>query len=309
MIKMNVHQSIHIDAAPAKIFTVINDLQQWERWSPWVIAEPTADINVAKDGKYHEWDGKIIGAGNLKIIEEVENQLVEMQLNFLKPWKSTATTRFELEATKKGTLVHWKMNSSLPLFLFWMKKQMQVFVGMDYGRGLLLLKDLVENGKAHSQLDFQGTTHFSSTDYIGITTQCSTQEIGENMERDFTALMAFVMKECQDIMNGDALSIYHKFDVIRGKVKYTACFPVTAIPEKLPEGFIRGSIPDLTTYSIRHTGPYHHIANAWAAGMMHQRGKQFKPVKSFPPFEVMRNSPKNTPPNALISDILFPMKG
>ena len=116
MIKMNVHQSIHIDAAPAKIFTVIKDLHQWERWSPWVIAEPTAEITVAKDGKYHEWDGKIIGSGNLKIIEEVENQLVEMQLNFLKPWKSTATTRFELEATKKGTLVHWKMNSSLTLF-------------------------------------------------------------------------------------------------------------------------------------------------------------------------------------------------
>ena len=309
MIKMNVHQSIHIDAAPAKIFTVINDLHQWERWSPWVIAEPTAEITVAKDGKYHEWDGKIIGSGNLKIIEEMENQLVEMQLNFLKPWKSTATTCFELEATKKGTLVHWKMNSSLPLFLFWMKKQMQVFVGMDYDRGLLLLKDLVENGKAHSQLDIQGTTHFPATNYIGITTQCSTKEIGENMERDFTALMAFVMKECQDIMNGDALSIYHKFNVMRGRVKYTACFPVTAVPEKLPEGFISGRVPDLTTYSIRHTGPYHHIANAWAAGMMHQRGKQFKPAKSFPPFEVMRNSPKNTPPNALISDILFPMKG
>ena len=46
------------------------------------------------------------------------------------------------------------MNSSLPLFLFWMKEQMQVFVGMDYNRGLLLLKDLVENGKAHSQTRF-----------------------------------------------------------------------------------------------------------------------------------------------------------
>ena len=76
--------------------------------------------------------------------------------------------------------------------------------------------------------------------------------------------------------NGDALSIYHKFDVMRGKVKYTACFPVTAIPEKLPEGFISGRVPDLTTYSIRHTGPYHHIANAW--GQYAPKSKQFKPA-------------------------------
>ena len=45
------------------------------------------------------------------------------------------------------------------------------------------------------------------------------------MERDFTALMAFVMTHCKAIMNGDALSIYHKFDVVRGKVVYTAAYP------------------------------------------------------------------------------------
>lgn len=308
MIKMNVHESILIDAAPSKVFSVINDLHQWEAWSPWVIAEPDAAISVAKDGKYHEWEGEIIGAGNLKIVHEVENELVEMNLNFLKPWKSKATTTFELEETIKGTRVYWKMESSLPLFLFWMKKQMQIFVGMDYDRGLKLLKDLIEQGETRSQLTYQGEHAFKATQYIGIKTQCDTQDIGENMERDFTALMAFVMTHCKAIMNGDALSIYHKFDVVRGKVVYTAAYPVSSIPENLPENFVIGKIPNLTTYSIRHTGPYHHIANAWAAGMMHQRGKQFKPSRAFPPFEVMRNSPTNTPENELISDILFPMK-
>ena len=57
---MNVNKSILIDAAPEKIFPIINDLSNWEQWSPWVIAEPTALINVAKDGKYHDWDGDII---------------------------------------------------------------------------------------------------------------------------------------------------------------------------------------------------------------------------------------------------------
>ena len=67
MITMNVNQSIQINASPKKVFAVLNDLHQWEAWSPWMLAEPTAKITVAKDGKYHEWEGEIIGTGNLKI--------------------------------------------------------------------------------------------------------------------------------------------------------------------------------------------------------------------------------------------------
>ena len=87
MPKLNVNKSILIDAAPEKIFPIINNLSHWEQWSPWVISEPTALINVAKDGKYHDWDGDIIGSGNLKIEEEVKNKKVVMKLQFLKPWK------------------------------------------------------------------------------------------------------------------------------------------------------------------------------------------------------------------------------
>ena len=65
MPKMNVIKSIYVDAAPEKIYPIINDLSNWEQWSPWVIAEPNAQLNVAADGKYHEWDGEIIG-GNLR---------------------------------------------------------------------------------------------------------------------------------------------------------------------------------------------------------------------------------------------------
>ena len=61
MPKMNVIKSIYVDAAPEKIYPIINDLSNWEQWSPWVIAEPNAQLNVAADGKYHEWDGEIIG--------------------------------------------------------------------------------------------------------------------------------------------------------------------------------------------------------------------------------------------------------
>ena len=45
---------------------------------------------------------------------------------------------------------------------------MEIFVGMDYDRGLALLKDLVETGKTNSNLEFKGIKTFHATKFIGI---------------------------------------------------------------------------------------------------------------------------------------------
>lgn len=308
MPKMNVIESIHIDATPNKIFPLISNLNHWDQWSPWVLAEPTAKITVAKEGNYHEWDGDIIGAGNLSIVSTDPNASVTMALNFLKPWKSSATTHFHLHETKKGTHVEWTMDSSLPFFLFWMKKQMQILIGMDYQRGLTLLKDLVENDSIPSTLQFKGVKPFHATNYIGLTTRCPISEIPTHMEQDYTRLMTFLMQEAQEYMCGYAFTIYHKWELTKDRVQYTACHPVNACPPNLPKGIVYNSIPKLSAYTIRHTGPYRHIGNAWAAGMMHQQAKCFRPNKKFPPLEVMYNSPKNTPENELVSEVLFPVR-
>ncbi len=308
MPKINVNRSIYIASSPKKIFPFLNNLAHWETWSPWVIAEPDAAVKVSKDGKYHEWEGKIIGSGNLKITSEVVDKEVVMDLTFLTPWKSKAVIKFILEARGKGTVVTWEMQSKLPFFLFWMKGQMQTFIGMDYDRGLMMMKDLVETGKTNCALTFKGEVDFESTTYIGLRTQCGYSTISTNMERDFTTLMEYVMQLPEEMRKGPGLSIYEKFDVLKDQCHYVAAFPLHKVPEDLPSNFIVGELPSLTAYSIEHLGPYRHIGNAWAAGMMHQRSKKFNPSKKNFPMELMHNSPKNTPENELLSEILFPVK-
>jgi hypothetical protein len=96
---INVTRSIHIDAHPKKIYPSISNLSNWQKWSPWVIAEPNVKIKLTSDGNYYEWEGDIIGAGNLKIFDREVNKSVQMHLSFLKPWKSKATTTFHLKPT------------------------------------------------------------------------------------------------------------------------------------------------------------------------------------------------------------------
>jgi hypothetical protein len=84
-------------------------------------------------------------------------------ITYFTPWKSHATASFLLEVIdKKTTQVTWLMNSSLPLFAFWMKKTMIKCIQNDYMRGLILLKDLVENGKIQTETIYDGEVQTTS---------------------------------------------------------------------------------------------------------------------------------------------------
>ena len=154
MPKMHISKSIHIDAPAEKIYSIISNYNDWQPWSPWLITEPEAKVTVKDDGKSYEWEGKRTGAGNMTILKAEENKILEMDLNFLKPWKSHADVFFYLKEENGGTKVEWGMDSSLPFFLFFMKKMMVAFVGADYERGLSMLKAYAEKGSVPTKLEF-----------------------------------------------------------------------------------------------------------------------------------------------------------
>jgi len=152
---MKIVKSKHINAPIKKVYDIIADLGQWQAWSPWLIMDPNTVVDV-KNRKDYSWEGARTGSGNMQITNEVQNQSVDYDLNFLKPWKSKAKVRMEVQSNNGGTEVTWMMDSTLPWFMFWMKKMMTTYIGMDYDRGLNLLKDYVEDGEVHSKLNFLG---------------------------------------------------------------------------------------------------------------------------------------------------------
>lgn len=306
MPKLNVKKSIIIKASPEQVFKVVSDFSKWQPWSPWLIMEDGVKVDVRADKKYYEWEGDLVGAGNMTVVSEKEFSRVDYDLMFLKPWKSHAKVAFELKEQGDSTQVTWFMDSSLPFFLFWMKKMTENFIGMDYDRGLKMLKDYVEDGKVHSKLSFKGESQFDGAKYIAINTECAIKDMPENSKRDFTKLMTYMRENHTDIMD-KAMSIYHKWDMKKQQVNYSACAIVSEIPKDLPAGFVTGEYPKAKVYSVHHTGPYRHIGNAWTAQMMRQRGKVFKPSKRLHPIEFYINSPFDTDELALETEVLFPM--
>ncbi len=303
----SVSKSIEINAPRERVYEVVRDFKSWPSWSPWLIVEPDCRVDNADDGNSYSWEGKIVGAGGMEILDETAPESISYKLTFLKPWKSVADVRFSFSDADEGkTEVVWEMDSSLPIFMFFMKGMMMTLIGMDYQRGLLMLKDFVETGEVPSKLNF-GETEIKGFSYVGIHSSCPISDIGPSMETNFTSLMAWIKKGGIE-PTGTPFSIYHKWNMSKGLAEYTAAIPVSEVPADLAIDFVSGKIPDVKCYTVTHTGPYYHLGNAWSAGITHQRAKVFPQSRKVAPFEIYENDPAETSENELITRVNFPIR-
>ena len=315
MPKMHIERSIVIHAPISDIYSQLNNFTNWQKWSPWLIMEPDARLALAEDAKSYEWEGSRVGVGNMKIVSEEEATQVNYELNFVKPWKSSAEVRFVLQPLNPSqnsdavdaVKVTWSMNSSLPFFMFFMKNMMEAFVGADYERGLALLKVYIETGEIPFKLDFLGSAEFTSIKYIGVQNQCSLDQIGDKMEGDFDAISGY-LEAFPDLANGPAFSIYHDWDIVKSSVNYTSGVSVANIPSDLPGNFTSGEIPSCKVYKISHTGPYEYLGNGWSALYAMDRNKEFQKYKKLAPFELYMNNPAEVSQNELLTEICLPIK-
>lgn len=304
---ISVQRSIKIKSSPENVFNVLSDFTQWRIWSPWLITEPKAEMTVSADGTSYQWQGERVGQGEMQLLSVEQDQSLNFNLTFLKPWKSTAQVQFYLSQQDDEVEVTWSMQSSLPFFMFWMKNMMQALIGMDYERGLLMLKDYLETGQVHCKLTVQDKTEFSGGTYIGVERTCQRADMINTIPEDFSTLMNFA-EQYPSLVIKKACTIYHKFDLVSGEVVYTAALIVENSLGQVPDNITLGEIPIMKVFSVRQTGPYHHLGNAWSMIMGLQRAKYFKPAKTHHPIELYHNNPHEVAANELITEIIFACK-
>lgn len=302
-----VEKTVTILASAEKVKSIISDFTHWSSWSPWLILEPEAKVTVSANRKTQEWEGKRIGAGIMAITAEADS-LINYDLTFLKPWKSKAKVEFLIDSLGENkTKLSWIMKSSLPFFMFFMKPMMERMIGMDFDRGLLMLKDYTEKGRVEAKLEFLGESNYAGCNFVGIKNSCSIDSIGETMEEDFKTLMELAQANKEKITE-EFFSIYHKFDISKNKVEYTSGIGVKTKIQNLPAALFYSSIPATRINTVRHIGSYELSGNAWSAIMAMERAKEFKKNKKIAPIEFYRNSPTDTAPKDLISDVCMALK-
>ncbi|MEM7602205.1 MAG: SRPBCC family protein [Verrucomicrobiota bacterium] len=303
---VQVSKSIQVSVSPEVAYQSVRDFKQWPIWSPWLIADRGCAVEFAEDGNSYAWDSEVIGSGSIAVKSDDSPRRIDLDLVFLKPWKSQADVTMSFVSEQGGTTVTWKMDTTLPFFMFFMKKTMEAGCGADFDRGLAMLKDHLEEGSVPSMLKL-GEQAVEPISIAGITSKSSVESIGESMEADMLRLKEWI-DSSGVVPAGKPLSIYHHWDIVKKEASYTVGFPVSNTNLDLPEGIQLHELPEMETFTITHTGPYRHLGNAWATGMMHARAKQFCQRRGVHPFEIYENMPGETPDEELVTVVHFPIK-
>ncbi len=165
---LHVERSIHIDAAPAEIFPLIGDLNEWQRWSPWAEMDPDMEVTISdsSEGQVFSWHSEepMVGTGTLTIVDSSPPNSLHSHLDFGD--QGMGDTTFLLDAEEEGTFVSWAFDSDVregvpllkqPISTYF-KFFMDGMIGQDYEAGLNKIKALAED---HTDPSYSVTSSYS----------------------------------------------------------------------------------------------------------------------------------------------------
>lgn len=148
-----IERSISIDAPADRIFALIDDLHNWEKWAP----QDKEDSSVKRtysgpaygNGAVCEWTGSgRAGRARMLITESLPPSRISIRVDWVKPFATRNVNDFVLESAGPSTRVTWTMHGP-NLFIM---KVMAIFVNMDrmmgrhFETGLGNLKTVAEHG-------------------------------------------------------------------------------------------------------------------------------------------------------------------
>lgn len=144
-------RQIAIAAPAARIFPHVNDLRQWDGWSPWAKLDPNAKISFAGpqagEGASFRWDGNDkVGAGTMTITESKPNQRIATRTDFTRPFEGSSNADFVFSENGGQTNVIWTMAGKQSFIgkAICLVMSMEKTVGPDFERGLAQLKAVSE---------------------------------------------------------------------------------------------------------------------------------------------------------------------
>ena len=309
MPRLNVRRNITIARPRASLSKSLVDFHRWPLWSPWLCQEPEARVtyegNTGEPGSGYSWDGNRVGAGRMQLASQTDER-IDCDLTFLKPWRSETRVGFDLEALDdQNTRVTWSMQSSLPFFLFFMRRSFESFVGMDYDRGLKMLKELEETGKVSSDIALSDeATELPACHYVGTQATGTFAGLGPTMGESFPALEQQVSDAGLE-QDGAAFCHYTRMDPAGDNWVYTMGIPVKGTTDSV---LVQERARVERCAHVQHKGSYVHLGNAWSTVFGAMRARKLKHDKRSGGFEIYRQAPSSPEAGDAVTDIYLPLR-
>jgi uncharacterized protein YndB with AHSA1/START domain len=112
--EVSVRRSIVVQAPMERVFDQINDVRNWEKWSPWKRKDPTMVMSFSNppvgQNAFYKWESqnKRMGNGTMTLSRVVPNEEIVTALE-ADSWGSTSA-KFQFSHESDGIEVAWSMN-------------------------------------------------------------------------------------------------------------------------------------------------------------------------------------------------------
>ena len=151
--RFEVNRSIIVNKPLSEVFDYLKYIKNQDDWSPWKKKDPdmkqTFEGTDGEVGFISKWEGnKVVGSGEQEIKRIVENESIETELRFLKPWKSQSDAYLRVVSLdSQQTNVTWGFSgkNKFPFSIFMLFMNMDKAVGKDFEEGLSNLKQQLES--------------------------------------------------------------------------------------------------------------------------------------------------------------------
>lgn len=251
--------SIVVNTYPRPIYNMVNNLKNWEKWSPFNESDSTMVYEYSGSeygvGAHQTWNGKLNGKGSMTILESVFEKKVVFDLSMMEGSKDT--TLFILERVPEGTKVTWETRiskSGYPMGrLMWMVAQ--GMMNKTFYKGLESLKKVVENLPPDCKSGDISESIVPAKIFLTITDTITTESISNFFTEAYGKIFTFI-NSSKGVKVVGAPAAFYNGDPSNPVWVVTAAIPVNIEPIKIDNGISVLKTPEQKMVSIIHYGDY-----------------------------------------------------
>lgn len=251
----HISSSIEINAPDEIVFDQINDLENWEAWSPWKQMDTTMKISYGSqtvgEGASYSWTSIKSGDGNMTITESVPLNKIGIELDFGEQGK--ADSYWILEQKDNLTNLTWSFDNE---DLSYMDRYFMVIFRKtminSFNQGLNGIKEIAEDLRL-SRISEIKVVNLEKQPVMAIIDSCKLEEMETRMDEMFNGVVGYLERRKMQT-TGPPLAIYYTWNP-DGISTFACGFPI----EKRTWGYKEFTVIDLPegeAATVIHWGKY-----------------------------------------------------
>lgn len=232
--KSQVTRSVVINATAETVFPFVNNLKNWEQWSPWQAMDPTVKLTYGSVyegvGGTYSWDGPETGKGTVTITssESPKQMLNDVMFDGM----GTSKAAYNFEKVEGGTKLSWSFeyDNGMNPFMRLMGLVMEGMLEDQFDQGLNKIKELAEKAPKVEANNWKGKVEpaqvkqLSEQYYLSYRDTASVATISEKLGRAYGEIGKAIGAQKLEVV-GAPFAIYYSQSTTN--FEFDAALPVS----------------------------------------------------------------------------------